>query len=328
MASVVLKAALAAPIMPPAPATDSSATAVTPTTLQTGKLIPLPDDDGDALLLILYILHFRNKELPAYIEPDKLVRIGLLANKYRCSQAISRATTQWFDRIYTDVEASKITNSNDVLMLIQAAYICDEAMYFARLTGLFVLTFPSPMTKSAAVNLDTMQEGIKHLKMLLHQRQVSSLVSLRLHLDLLTEPCAVALGRESHHYIDCPPDTDPEEAGIDTPERPAVCVVDSQAAPLYLAAMRNEGIWPSTTAWEGKTGQQVIDAIREFRVPEYDDSDKCDFCLPLVEEFAKKLMLVRQLQKDRLWGLCLDCINAGGINAGECRFAHVKGMGN
>lgn len=324
MASFVFKTALAAPVIPPAPATDSSASATTPTTLETGKLISLPEDDGDALLLILYILHFRNHMLPAYIQPDKLIRIGVLVAKYRCSLAISRATTQWFDRIYSEVEAGKITKSDDIVMLIQAAYVCDEAMYFARLSSLFVLTFPMSVTKASPAEPNMTHEGITHLKTLLHQRQASSLQSLRIQIDLLTEPCAIALGKESHHYVDCPPDTDPEEAGIDTDDKPDVCVVDSQAALLYLAAMRDAGIWPSTTAWGGKTGKQVIDAIRELRVPEYDDSDKCDFCLPLVEEFAKKLTLVRHLQKNILWGPCLDCFNAGGTNPGECRFAHAK----
>lgn len=328
MASVVFKASLAAPVMPQPPATDSSATVTTPTTLPTGKIISLPEDDGDALLLILYILHFRNRELPAYVQPDRLIRVGVLATKYRCSFAISRATSQWFDRIFSEIESGQANKPEELLTLIQATYICDEAMYFARLTSRYVCALPAPGSKSALAAPDNSPEGIKQLKNLLHQRQAGAFTSLRLDLDLLVEPCAIALGEESRHYIDCPPGMDPDDlevpkASNGTPGKPVLCVVDEQAVPSYLAALRNASIWPPT-AWAGKTAQQTVDAIREFRVPDYDDCDKCDFCLPLVEEFAKKLMLVRKLQRERLWGLCLDCFNAGGINEGECRFAHVK----
>ncbi|KAM0720667.1 hypothetical protein Q7P37_004804 [Cladosporium fusiforme] len=331
MASAVFKEALSTPVIPQAPATESSANATTPTALPTGKIISLPDEDGDTLLLILYILHFRNRELPAYIPPDKLIRIGILATRYRCSFAISRATTQWFDRIYSEIKSSgKAQKPSELLTLIQAACICDEAMYFARLTGRYVCTLPRPTSSNnlALTTLDNSSDGIKRLQTLLDQRQAASFASLRLDLDVLVEPCAIALGKESHHYIDCPPDTEPDESDLPvtadgTPDKPVVCVVDSQAVPAYLAALRNSGIWPPTT-WAGKSAQQVIDTIVEFRVPDYDDSDKCDFCLPLVEEFAKRLMLVRKLHRERLWGLCLDCFNAGGVYEGECRFAHVK----
>lgn len=329
MASRVFKASLDAPVMPHPPATDSSATTSnTPTTLPTGKIISLPGDDGDALLLILYILHFRNNNLPAYVQPARLIRVGVLATKYRCTSAISRATTQWFDRIYSEVESGKPIKPAELLTLIQAAYICEEAMYFARLTGLYVRTLSASDKKSISTTLDSTPEGIKQLTALLHQRQAESFATLRLDLDLLVEPCAIALGKESHHYIDCPPDTEPDDADIQlaadgTPGKSTVCAVDSQAAPVYLAALRDAGIWPPTV-WGGKTAQQIIDAIAEFRVPEYDDADKCDFCLPLVEEFGRKLMLVRKLHRERLWALCLDCYNAGGVYEGECRFAHVK----
>ena len=150
--------------------------------------------------------------------------------------------------------------------------------------------------------------------------------ALRLDLDLLTDPCSIALAKESHHYIDCPPDTEPEAADLSDgePEKPTVCAVDSQAAPLYLGALRDAGLWPPTAWGATRTAEQLIEGFDRFREPEYDDCDKCEFCLPLVEVFDQKLMLVKKLHKERLWGLCLDCFNAGGVNRGECRFAHVK----
>ena len=100
--------------------------------------------------------------------------------------------------------------------------------------------------------------------------------------------------------------------------------VDSQAAPLYLGALRDAGLWPPS-AWGARTLERLIAAVERFREPEYDDCDKCEFCLPLVESFEGKLALVRKLHRERLWGICLDCFSAAaGADKNECRFAHVK----
>lgn len=295
-----------------------------------GKIVPLPDDDGDALLLILYILHFRHQKLPAYVSPDALIRTGVVATKYGCSHAISRATTQWFDRIFTEMGPA-MPNGNiavETLKMIQAAFILDEATYFARFTGRYIRAMPSIDSKTALNRQEQVPESAKRITSALLNRQGEMFAALRLDLDLLTEPCAIALGKESHHYIDCPPDTEPEAADLTMSPSggqvmPTVCAVDSQAAPLYLGALRDAGLWPPT-AWGSRTADQLIGAIERFREPEYDDCDKCDFCLPLVEEFEMKLQLVRKIHRERLWGLCLDCFSAGGSNKGECRFAHVK----
>jgi hypothetical protein len=327
MASSVFKDALAAPVVPPPPATDSSASSSASASTPTGKLISLPDDDGDALLLILYILHFRHRDLPAQIQPDALIHIGVLANKYRCTHAVSRATTQWFDRIFTGLESSNASNAaGTTLLMIQAAFLLDEAIYFARFTGRYVRTTPRNTTTPSEEQLPA---GVKRIKSALQQRQAEGFAALRLDLDLLLEPCAIALGKESHHYIDCPPDTEPDPddlppAADGEPGRAVVCAVDSQAAPLYLGALRDAGLWPPS-AWGVRTAEQLIAAVERFREPEYDDCDKCEFCLPLVESFGLKLALVRKLHRERLWGICLDCFSAAvGVEKGECRFAHVK----
>lgn len=282
----------------------------------------LPEDDGDALFLILNILHFRNQALPAYIPPDTLIRVGVLSTKYRCAHAISRATTQWFDRIYTDMTSGK-NSPIEVLKMIQAAFILDEAMYFARFTGRYVRTMPTNGTKTQSAASDYSSEGVKRIKSALTSRQAEILAAIRLDLDILIEPCSLALSKEAHHFIDWPPGTEPEIASDEETGKPVVCAVDSQAAPLYLGAMRDAGLWPPTV-WGARTADQLIEAVERFREPEYDDCDKCECCLPLVETFEEKLVLVKKLHRERLWGLCLDCFTAGGVNAGDCRFAHVK----
>ena len=302
LASPVFKAALSAPVTQQAPATDTSASS------QTGTILPLPQDDGDALLLIINIIHFRHDKLPAHIHPDTLFRIAILANKYQCVHAVSRATSQWFDRIFAE------KSSTDTLKMIQAAYMLDEAMFFARFTSRYVLTFPLGPKPSPQP-----QDSALRVMPALHTRQQEAFAALRVDIDILVDSCAAALAKENSHFIDLPPDVDPEEGE----PKGVTCAVDSQGAPLYLGALRDAKIWPAT-AWGILNAEGIVSAIKNFREPEYDDCDKCEFCLPLVADFAEKLGMVRKLEEERLWGLCLDCFKAGGANVNECRYAHVK----
>lgn len=304
LVSPIFKAALAAPITQQAPATDSSASS------QTATILPLPQDDGDALLIIVNIIHFRHDKLPAHIQPDTLFRVAILANKYESVHAISRATGQWFDRIFTE------KRSTDTLKMVQAAYMLDEAMFFARFTSRYVLTFPLGPKPSP----QPQDSGLRVMPAL-HTRQQEAFAALRVDIDLLVDTCAAALAKENRHFIDFPPDVDPEEGepkGVN-------CVVDSQGAPVYLGALRDAKIWPAT-AWGANNAEGIVQAIKNFREPDYEDCDKCEFCLPLVSDFAEKLKLVRKLEDERLWGLCLDCFKAGGANVNECRYAHVKAL--
>lgn len=248
------------------------------------------------------------------------------ANKHGFATAISRSTTQWFDRIFTEMLESNNKNPTETMAMIQAALLCDEPMYFARFTGRYACTTAFAGSKAPATEQET--EQTQRLKRSLLQRQAEGFAAVRLDLDLLIDPCAIALGKESDHYIDCPPDTEPDPSELPLgsdgqPGKAPFCPVDSQAAPLYLGALRDAGLWPPS-AWDGRALEQLSEAVAEFRVPEYDDSDKCEFCIPLVETFELKLKLVRKIQRERLWGLCLDCFLKGGVNAGECRYSHVK----
>nr|OQO27196.1 hypothetical protein B0A51_05080 [Rachicladosporium sp. CCFEE 5018] len=300
LASPVFKAILAAPIatpLPQPPATDSAFTFTSPSA-EVGKLVPLREPDSDALVVILNIIHFKTICLPARLAPNKLLHVGTLAAKYQCVDAIARACTPWFNSIY----AANLRD--DTATMVQAAYHLNDAVFFTRSTNRYILGVPRPMNSIATPQSDD------NIARALRLRLIAAEASLRFDTDLLLELCAVALGKESKHYIDCPPDTDPDPgpAGSD----PAViCAVDSQTAPNYLAAMRDAELWPPS-AWAKHDIGDVVDRIREFRVPDYDDCDKCDFCFPLTEAFEAKLKLVKNLQKDRLWGLCLDCFEAGG----------------
>lgn len=90
-----------------------------------------------------------------------------------------------------------------------------------------------------------------------------------------------------------------------------------------MGALREEGIFPPTV-WP-TTIEAIIKAVGEFDVPEYDDCDKCEFCVDVKAHFTNIVPIVKEMQAERLWGLCLDCFKSStGTNAGECRYEHSK----
>ena len=108
-------------------------------------------------------------------------------------------------------------------------------------------------------------------------------------------------------------------------QAPVDCQVDSEGAAVYLGALRDARIWPYTT-WEKPNGTigDVVEKLKYFREPGYNDADKCECCEDIKIKFTEHLDTVKDAQKVRLWGLCLDCYKAGGVNEGECRYEHPK----
>lgn len=125
------------------------------------------------------------------------------------------------------------------------------------------------------------------------------------------------------------PDADETPSG----KPPVECRCDQDGAVEYLGALRDAHIWPSTVwnqikhdAGSGATIDDVINKLKYFKEPEYNDADRCEFCENVKISFTETMDVTKDAQADRLWGLCLDCYKAGGINAGECRFEHAKAV--
>lgn len=97
------------------------------------NIVSVQDDNGDAIYILANILHLRNDKLPTRIHPDMLCKLADLAQKYQCAVAVRPATLQWFDRLYA------LDNPGDMWRVIEAAYLLDEATFFARFTTRWVL---------------------------------------------------------------------------------------------------------------------------------------------------------------------------------------------
>ena len=227
----------------------------------------------------------------------------------------------------TPFSAFPPTNDSGTLFkLIEASSTLNDALYFARFTAHFVLTQPVISDIASIATTPTQQ----HLATAIQTRQKQALQDLRVDLDLLIDPLAEALAEDNKHYCDCAPGDDSHNE--DTNE--TFCPVDKDGATEFLSALRDANLWPATR-WptsspliSGQVGT-VVEGLANFRVPDYDSSEACYWCVHVEDKFATSLNLVRAMHKDRLWGLCLDCykVPGGGTFQGECRFEHFKVSG-
>ena len=177
----------------------------------------------------------------------------------------------------------------------------------------------------------TMLRRTNFLPVLLAESHVQAQITLRNDLDALADTALVAFSKDKQHHIDYPPEMSPDPDETEGGRKPGWCRVDADAAWEYLGALRDAEIFPSTT-WarpsaentNGVTIGQIVEKVRAFREPEYDDADACEFCEGAKALFTKRLEALKREHEKRLWGMCLDCYKAGGINPAECRFEHPK----
>lgn len=76
--------------------------------------LPLPDDDPDALLILLNIIHGRTREIPRQVDLRLLTRIAILVDKYQLQMVVGIVSQNWMANLRdeTDSLEDKIISSS------------------------------------------------------------------------------------------------------------------------------------------------------------------------------------------------------------------------
>ncbi|OAX79630.1 hypothetical protein ACJ72_06047 [Emergomyces africanus] len=61
--------------------------------------IPLPDDDPDAFLILLNIIHARMRKVPIELDIDTYTQVAVLADKYDIHEAVDIFSNFWFEKL-------------------------------------------------------------------------------------------------------------------------------------------------------------------------------------------------------------------------------------
>ncbi|GIZ45916.1 hypothetical protein CKM354_000906200 [Cercospora kikuchii] len=347
IASPVFRRLLAPPggLAPPTPAPGNEE-------LLQPREVHLENEDGDALFLLLNVLHLRNDALPTRLQPDLLVRFVATCARFECLVAAGRAASQWLDYIYTKLQKSTRTSRNSLssafppptpsgtgppttpfsaspapndtqylFQLIEASLILNDALFFTRFTTHFILTQPI-LTDPKTQTTSPTQRPLFHA---LKRRQREAVQDLRIDFDLLIDPLAETMSEDAKHYVDLAPGERPDFNQLGNPGYVSseICTIDNENGTDLLSALRDANLWPGTrwpllmnstdpTPSARSQTGSVVAAVERFRVPDADTRDSCFWCMHVEDKFATALGLVRMMHKDRMWGLCLDCYRAEG----------------
>jgi hypothetical protein len=101
------------------------------------------DLDAEAFLVVLQIIHLRNKQAPRAISLELLAKIAVIVNYYDCGEAIELFTEMWIQRLKN--EPFPMTYCRDLVLWIWIACVFDVEDYFKQATAVAIRESQEPL---------------------------------------------------------------------------------------------------------------------------------------------------------------------------------------
>lgn len=99
-------------------------------------VIPLPEDDMEAFVLLAKITHHKMDGVPENLELDCLIEFATICHKYDCVKAVTHSSLLWLRVDTTDY------CPEDLNKLLFAAYILDIPDVFMRVSRIILFNHP------------------------------------------------------------------------------------------------------------------------------------------------------------------------------------------
>lgn len=112
--------------------------------------LPLPDDNPDALLILLYIIHGQTKETPFAVDLYVLTQIAILVDKYRLYMAVGILSRIWIGNL--SVETSK-SSTEDMRRWILISWVFQYPNEFTIATRIAVRQCGSRIDECGDIDL-------------------------------------------------------------------------------------------------------------------------------------------------------------------------------
>lgn len=103
------------------------------------RLVPLPEDDAEAFILLCRVLHHRSHEIPRSLTGNCLEKLAIICDKYNCISPIAFAGEVWLRA------GIKSATAEDLSKLLFAAYILDLPDMFSRISWEILLIQTGPI---------------------------------------------------------------------------------------------------------------------------------------------------------------------------------------
>jgi hypothetical protein len=113
--------------------------------------IALPDDDPDAFVVLLNIIHGRPKKVPRQIDLALMTKISILVDKYQMHEVVGVFSDMWIEVLKADVP--KVTTAlvppklltTDVLLWLCISWVFENDAVFKEVTELLMRTGDSEL---------------------------------------------------------------------------------------------------------------------------------------------------------------------------------------
>ncbi|KAL2392775.1 hypothetical protein ABEF93_000347 [Exophiala dermatitidis] len=108
--------------------------------------VPLPEDNPEAMMLILAIVHGFTRKVPRKVSRDMLLQIALLIDKYEIDETLELFTHMWFKNLKRKSDMEKASSLSDWIYI---SFVTRQEVTFNQLTTRAVNISPVPRGKVA-----------------------------------------------------------------------------------------------------------------------------------------------------------------------------------
>ncbi|CAI6092831.1 unnamed protein product [Clonostachys chloroleuca] len=275
--------------------------------------LPLPDDDGDAMLLLCKLLHFATDDVPDLPGLDLLAKLAEVCDKYQCTSVLRHCGNCWARNWLCEFE-TEAPGLEDLCYLFLFTYIADLAAEFAEVAWILLLQHRGPLTGTES------QIGILLEHPLLSQGLLERLESKRLQL------C------NAFHIALMSPITSWNWGSL-----MQGCLRAATTLARYNQALRDAGLLPYDLSFSGHTFAELLDGVDRLgyiAVPPCPINKRsCGFCQQDSQDNLVNALLsaAHSIRRCKPWFSCLDCCRgattttrgkAGGEGERRCRIKH------
>jgi hypothetical protein len=264
--------------------------------------VPLPEDNGDVMLIICLICHHRGDELRDEYEARKVLDLAYASEKYSFTDALRPWSSIWLNASLGEHP------QDDRSRLLGAACMFDNWKEFSRIsfdiichhTGP-ILQYPSP----AAVCLPGSAKG-KYTYQLCIAAADFWIAYLEIRrLDIVIRVVEVL-----------------ERAVSELFSAKAISTSGSHSGSAWVRQLEEYQLWPIGTRVRYDSVSALLDRMKRFREPwsALESGNAQTYREPYYNVRVKLSDLREELLSNRM-GICLDCTQTNGESAvrGECR---------
>ncbi|ORY59945.1 uncharacterized protein BCR38DRAFT_328295, partial [Pseudomassariella vexata] len=131
------------------------------------------DWDSDALLILMYILHGRNRNVPRSVRLEMLAKFAVLVDYYKCHEAVELVAEMWISRLEHDLPKEYC---RELVLWLFVSWVFSRADLFKVITGTILMeskgalqTLRLPIPEKLVDTIDQKrQESVEQILAVLH----------------------------------------------------------------------------------------------------------------------------------------------------------------